>query len=46
VIRKLEQESADHAEVVRRITLTGFLVGEQRVEVLEVLGGDSPPTIT
>jgi hypothetical protein len=45
-IRKLEQESADYAEVVRRITLSGFLVGEQRVEVLEVVGGDLPPIIT
>jgi heme-degrading monooxygenase HmoA len=45
-IRKLEQESADYAEVVRRITLAGFLVGEQRVEVLEVIEGDPPLTAT
>jgi heme-degrading monooxygenase HmoA len=45
-IRKLEQESADYAEVVRRIMLTGFLLGEQRVEVLEVVGGDLPLTAT
>jgi heme-degrading monooxygenase HmoA len=45
-IRKLEQESVDYADAVRRITLTGLLVGEQRVEVLEVVGGDSPLTIT
>lgn len=45
-IRKLEQESADYAEAVRRITLTGLLVGEQRVEVLEVVGGDVPLTAT
>jgi heme-degrading monooxygenase HmoA len=45
-IRKLEQESADYADAVRRITLTGFLVGEQRVEVLEVVGGDLPLTAT
>jgi heme-degrading monooxygenase HmoA len=45
-IRKLEQESTDYADAVGRITLTGFLVGEQRVEVLEVVGGDAPPTAT
>jgi heme-degrading monooxygenase HmoA len=45
-IRKLEQESADYADAVRRITLTGFLAGEQRVEVLEVVGGDLPLTAT
>jgi heme-degrading monooxygenase HmoA len=45
-IRKLEQESADYADAVRRLMLTGLLVGEQRVEVFEVVGGDSPLTIT
>jgi heme-degrading monooxygenase HmoA len=45
-IRTLEQESAEYADAVRRITLTGLLVGEQRVEVFELVGGDSPLTIT
>jgi hypothetical protein len=45
-IRTLEQDSAEYADAVRRITLTGLLVGEQRVEVFELVGGDSPLTIT
>ena len=38
-IRTLEQESVEYADAVRRITLTGLLVGEQRVEVFELVGG-------
>jgi hypothetical protein len=45
-VRRLEHESADYAEAVRRITVAGILVGDQRVEVLEVVGGDLPATAT